>query len=320
MGIPERTVDTAVEEIPGRDLVVFPDGPPRAARNHLLHELLPPPATLSPPATAVAWERRKALLLSQIREHVLPDVETAPETTVPRLPHEVREGPGWTEVKLVSGDGTPLRGLMFRPKEAQKKYPGLLYIAAEGENQQSIGRTLTRVRQSSNAVVLIVFPRGVSDRPWDDMFRRTAMRNAIVIGHTTESLRLADALTAARALMNDTQVDRARVTVLGRRAAAGLALYTAILRPEVAQVALLEAPATHKDNPVFLHVLRHTDLAEAAALVLPRRVAFIGGMPEAFRFTKEIAAVTGNLKQVGVTMSIEGLVEGRTGHGFAAGW
>jgi cephalosporin-C deacetylase-like acetyl esterase len=152
------------------------------------------------------------------------------------------------------------------------------------------------------------------------MFRRTALRNAISVGHTVDSLRLADAIRAVRVVMKDPQVDPGRVTVFGRRSSAGLAIYAAILLPEISQVAVMEAPSTHKEAPIFLNVLQYTDLPEVAALLLPRTLAFVGDMPDAYALTRDIARIVKKEHQVMETMSIEGLLEGKLHHSFPAGW
>ena len=320
MGIPERPIDLAVEETDPRDLVVFPTGAPADASNYLLPELLSPPATLMAPATREAWETRKQALLADLREHVLVDVADVLRRAPGQLLAASGSEQGWSEGSLEGDSGIPIRLQVNRPQDLKPGRPALLYVASEGETTSSIARALMSVRASHTAVVVIVYPRGVSATPWDETFRRQAMRNAIVIGQTVDSMRLRDVIEATHAVLNDPQVNRNRVVVCGKGVSAGLALYAAILVPEVAEVVLIDPPESHRQGPYFLNVLRYTDLPEAAALLAPRRVNFFGRIPAAYSLTQQLYALSGQPSHVFLTMSLEGVLNGRYDHGFASGW
>jgi hypothetical protein len=107
--------------------------------------------------------------------------------------------------------------------------------------------------------------------------------------------------------------------VAGRGTSGALALYAAILDPRIAQVTMLEAPESHLAGPVFLEVLRYTDLPEAAALIAPRHLTFYSRMPAAYAYTQRIYRLLGQASNIGVTMQLEGVVEGRYDHGFTSG-
>ena len=73
------------------------------------------------------------------------------------------------------------------------------------------------------------------------------------------------------------------------------------------------------EGPIFLNVLRHTDLPEAAALLAPRHLNFYGRMPAAFELTRELYGLHGMAGHVFLAMSLEGPLMGRYDHGFASG-
>ena len=58
----------------------------------------------------------------------------------------------------------------------------------------------------------------------------------------------------------------------GKGEAAGLVLYAALFEPDVARLDLWHPPASHRDGPVFLNVLRVLDVPQAVALAFPRQV------------------------------------------------
>jgi pimeloyl-ACP methyl ester carboxylesterase len=125
-------------------------------------------------------------------------------------------------------------------------------------------------------------------------------------GRTVDSMRLWDVLRAAEVLRGWSQ---GKVTVFGRGVSGALGLYAALLDPKIDQVMLLDPPASHRQGPIFLNVMRHLDLPEAAARLAPRPLIFFGHRPEAY------AKVASHL-----TMSIEPALRGRFDHNFGAGW
>ena len=82
---------------------------------------------------------------------------------------------------------------------------------------------------------------------------------------------------------------------------------------------LMEPPSSHVLGPIFLNILRYTDLPEAAALVAPRRLSFYGRMPEAFDYTRHVYALYGKADHLFLAMNIEAVLEGRYDHNFTSG-
>src|SRR5690606_5483381 len=111
----------------------------------------------------------------------------------------------------------------------------------------------------------------------------------------------------------------ARITVVGRGVSGILGLYASILDPTILQVLLFEPPQSHREGPVFLNILRHTDLPEAAALLAPRRLLFYGHMPSAYGHTEHLYRLQGADSRLSVAMNIEQVATGNYGYGMASG-
>ena len=169
------------------------------------------------------------------------------------------------------------------------------------------------------SVRLIVFPRGVSEAPWDREVWRDMQRNAMFVGHTVDSMRLCDVLVGVEALRRDEGVDPSRIMVLGAAGSGVLGLYAAILDPQIAQAMLINPPVTHADAPIFLNALRYTDLPEAAALMAPRHLTFYGRMPAEYEYTRHVYALYGKSANLARAMNVQAVVEGRYDHNFASG-
>ncbi|MEZ5354929.1 MAG: hypothetical protein R2762_20020, partial [Bryobacteraceae bacterium] len=191
---------------------------------------------------------------------------------------------------------------------------------SEGEDPRAIDALLRGVNSRNNSVRAAIYPRGVGEISWDKSFWKDTLRNAMHTGLTVDMMRLWDVQRGIEALRAESQVDPARIMVMGSGVSGALALYAAILDPAVAQVTLIDPPESHLHGPVFLNVMRHTDLPEAAALLAPRRLNFYARMPAAYELTRRLYALQGKPDHVFLTMQIEGVLEGRYDHGYASGF
>lgn len=312
---PDRKLQMAYINEPSENLAVYAGRPPEDARNFRLHEFFVPTAKLAEHATPAAWEKRRAAVLADLRAKVFPQMPTGETVTVERLPKGPDSVPGYEELRVTARGRLAVRALVRRPKAASP-VPALVLVAAEGDSPKSLDSLLRSVNARDAAVRMLVFPEGLG---WDRGDTTGANRQAMQVGETVESIRLAGVLMAIAALRKEASVDAARILVAGRGTSGALALYAAILDPRVAQVLLIDPPESHVAGPVFLNVLRYTDLPEAAALVAPRRLTFYNRMPAAYAYTERLYKLTGQGARIGVSMHIEGVLEGRYDHGFTSG-
>jgi hypothetical protein len=80
------------------------------------------------------------------------------------------------------------------------------------------------------------------------------------------------------------------VAVYGQGYTAPLAVYAALLEPQISEIVLADCPTSHEDpqTPEFLGILRNGDLPHNLALVYPRTITFVGKMPEEFTWTRQL--------------------------------
>jgi cephalosporin-C deacetylase-like acetyl esterase len=291
MKIPERKLDIDYSDAPGEQLAVFAGKPPADAMNHRIHETFTTRPASGRFADVSAWERRRSELLPAIQKLLPVSVE----------------------------DGVPLRTEVFRPSKSEGRLPGLLYIASDGEDMAYIRGVLSGVNRRNESIRMVVWPRGIGEVPWPRSFWKDTLRNAMHLGETVDSMRLRDVLRAFERLRADSGVDPNRIMVLGKGVSGALGLYAAILEPRIHQVMLIDPPSTHREGPIFLNIMRHTDLSEAAALLAPRRLNFYGHMPPAFEYTKHVYELYGKPQHLFLAMNIEYVLTGRYDHGMASG-
>ncbi|HWQ53722.1 MAG TPA: acetylxylan esterase [Bryobacteraceae bacterium] len=292
MGTPDRKLDMAYTNAPDETLAVFPSGPPADAKNYLVHETFTTRPPSPPFKTVAAWETRRKQLIQDLKANVFAHLAKAEEIGPARI--SVRKAP-----------------------QGREKVPGLLYIASDGEDDRAINLTLSQVQ---NAVRVVVRPIGIGEVPWDKTFGRDTLRNAMHVGQTVDSIRLAHVMEGVATLRRDPAVDPRKIMVMGAGVSGTLGLYAAILDPEVAQVMLIDPPVTHAQGPLFLNVMRYTDLPEAAALIAPRPLTFYARVPAQYEYARHIYGLYGKSGHFFRAMNIHRVLEGRYDHNFGSGY
>ncbi|MEX2260330.1 MAG: acetylxylan esterase [Bryobacteraceae bacterium] len=291
MKVAERKLDMDYSDAPPEQLSVFGGSPPADAINFRIQESFTTRAAPGKFASLSAWESRKTQLLAEVRK---------------LLPQQ-------------SGDGVTIRTEVRKPKQVDKKLPGLLYIASDGEDLAYINDLLRGASRLNESIRMIVWPRGVGEVPWPRSFWKDTLRNAMHTGQTVDSMRLRDVLAAFQQLRETEGVDPERIMVVGKGVSGAIGLYAAILDPRVHQAMLMDPPSSHREGPIFLNIMRHTDLPEAAALLAPRRLNFYGQMPPAFEYTRHVYQLHGKPEHLFVAMNIEYVLMGRYDHNMASG-
>jgi len=116
----------------------------------------------------------------------------------------------------------------------------------------------------------------------------TLGRSYPLLGHTLPERQVYD-LIQAMALLRE-QFPGVPLSVYGRGKTAVLAIYAALVDELVQEIILADPPETHEDpeTPEFLGVLRVGDLPENLALLYPRPITFVGALPAAYAWTREV--------------------------------
>ncbi len=312
--VPNRDIDVSFDEVPPEDLAVFGGSPPEDALNYRVHELFIPAPPEPRFQSAEQWERRRTELLATLRERVFGafPVDARALTVLPG--RDSAEG-GFESIEILAESGVRVRTLYRAAPEPGG--PALLWVASDGEDFVATRDTLRQIAGASKNAVMIVYPRGVGEVPWTKKRWKDMQRNAMHVGRTVDSMRLWDVLQAVKLLRGKSE--NAEVVVAGIGRSAGLSLYAGILDERISQVILFDPPTTHRAAPIFLDVLRYTDLPEAAALMAPRRVTFYGRVPEPYEATRKIFELLGEGGKLSLTMSLEGALNGRFHHRFPSG-
>jgi hypothetical protein len=116
----------------------------------------------------------------------------------------------------------------------------------------------------------------------------TARRMYPLLGETLPERQVSDLLAAVALLRQEPLTGP--VAVYGQGYTASLAIYAGLLDPQITEIVLADAPTSHEDpkTPEFLGVLRVGDLPHNLALAYPRTITFVGAMPEAYAWTRQL--------------------------------
>jgi hypothetical protein len=100
--------------------------------------------------------------------------------------------------------------------------------------------------------------------------------------------------------------DRSTVAVFGEGETAPLAIYAALLDESISEIVIANPPASHEDpeTPEFLGILRTGDLPHNLALAWPRPITFIGNVPDAYEWTRQIYEKLGSGDRIRVIPNI----------------
>jgi dienelactone hydrolase len=133
--------------------------------------------------------------------------------------------------------------------------------------------------------------RGSYSTAWtDESPPNYVARSHALLGRTVDEGRVWDVASTARALGQGKGT--ARIRVVGQGQAGVIAAYAALFEPSINEVVIIDPPASHKDGPIFLNVLRVLDIPEALGLLAPDvKLTLIGAKDEAFDRTEQLYKV-----------------------------
>ena len=140
-----------------------------------------------------------------------------------------------------------------------------------------------------------VAPRGVGPTAWDQSEREQThiRRRFMLLGQTRDGMQVWDARRAVQAVRSLEGVDDVPLWLQGERVMAGVALYASLFEPGIARLDLWDLPASHREGPTFLNVLRFLDMPQAVAMAAERSQVRVYGDESAWQYPKQVADALG---------------------------
>ena len=160
------------------------------------------------------------------------------------------------------------------------------WLVVLGEDEPLAERPEWLAKAVGDAPVLLVSPRNSGATRWQDPAPFYIQRSLPLLGQTVDTGRLTDVLAASAQALNAER--GAKWNIIGRGRAGVIAAYAALLEPRLSEVAAIDPPASHRDGPIFLNVLRVLDVPEAFGLLAPRALTIATAQATAFDRTQSL--------------------------------
>jgi dienelactone hydrolase len=272
--------DADFKPLPGADLRVFAELP-KDEINSKVDEVFVPLAKVALPEAGKFDDWKKGLM-KELREKSFRQFpERVPQGRLLKQISDAGAGfPAETEA------GIKLR-VVYNDAEKPGQSPNILVL----EQDDGPNGAPPWSEDVLPGEIFTVSPRGHGISEWTRKNPPNYVeRSHALLGHTVDERRVYDTIAMFRhyrALAKDQSWQLA-----GRGQAGVIAAYAALFEPDVSAVVLKDPPASHRDGPIFLNVLRVLDVPEALGLLAPRPLT-IYSSDKAFDRTAEIYKLAG---------------------------
>ncbi len=256
--------------------------------NSRIQELLVPRATLARPAGRAAWETKRQEVLRALREVVFRNRPAVRWSKVAAGEHGA--------AVLETEPGIRIGVISYVPESDGPKQDAILLVASGGDTEDGGMWNFMKAYPFAGYASSRhqVWPRGIgADHRWNWNRNRRYQRSAMLLGRTVDEMRLHDVLCAVDYLASRPDFSGRGLTLAGRGEAGIIAAYAALLDERVTRVILKDPPASHTTGPLFLNVLRYTDIPQALALLAPRELVFLSEPAAEFDYTRDIYELQG---------------------------
>jgi len=134
-------------------------------------------------------------------------------------------------------------------------------------------KSLANMLKMNSWGMAYVCPRGVGPTAWDQSERKQThhRRRFMLLGQTLDGMRVWDVRRTLRGLRSISGYEKTPIWCQAERGMSGIALYATLFeRHIVKRVDLYDLPASHRNGPTFLNVLRKTDIPLTVAFAAQR--------------------------------------------------
>ncbi len=251
--------------------------------------LMPRPSLPDLPADENTWQDYQQQQLRRLRELTFRNV---PIDFTPQ-PEEIRSDGGPRGARLdsyhfTSSDGVSVRIQTSRPTSADGKLPFLAFPVQPDARSSFGGGGASRPGGRPDLARAAVEVRNSGATSVGPGYLWTARRMYPLLGQTLPERQVHDLLAAAALLRNQPEVEA--VSLYGRGYTAPVAIYAGLLDPQVRELILADLPASHEEGetPEFLGILQVGDLPHNLSLFYPRPITFVGEIPPAYQWVRDV--------------------------------
>jgi dienelactone hydrolase len=276
---------------------------PDDANNKTIHESFVKPGHVEMPSSpAVArewWKGQREAWMGELRSRVFGGWPAAPPDLNVRPAGDVTfDGLRLRAFDFTSEEGIELRAWLLTAARVAKPAPvvltaldeagwrewcadlgpefaGPLGLSHPPKRDDAKFRQNRRVLEANGWAFAAVAPRGIGPTRWADAGTPADIqirRRFALVGQTLDGQRVWDVRRALAVLRGVPDLKESPLWLQGKGDMAAVALYAGLFEPDLARFDLWHLPASHKQGPALLNVLKILDVPQAVALALPRTV------------------------------------------------
>lgn len=303
---------TGEKPFPPAALKVF-DTLPTDQRNTTAHEWFVPLGQPPVPQTLAAWETQRRALLKDVAHQSFRGITSAGPLDAQWIAAETHEGQRLRVLEFTAEENLRVRALVLDSAvEGPVTSMVLEVVDDEGWSRwlAERGRPFSKTLEAQNIrpplptkraplaapaqgeLHVVVSPRGWGSQAWEtDAKTQTHLpRRFVLTGTTVDEGRIWDVRRTVQAL-GELLSAEAPLILQGEGPAAGIALYAGVFEPSVTRLQLRRLPATHRQGPLLMGVLKTLDVPQTAALFLPRPLVLADVTAADWEWTRAVAAL-----------------------------
>lgn len=287
---PRPVLDDVTDFVePEENLLVFGGKLPSNDTMMQMDERLVKRAEVPLPASEAQWQTHQKDAFAKLRQTTFRNL---PKDFTPRLRDKLadggtREGDVYGTRVFETTDGLTLAIKTRSPQSNSGPLPVVIFAVQPEAHSTFTGGGASRPAFRPEFASAGVEVRNTAATSVGPGYLWTLRRVYPLLGHSLPERQVHDLLAGA-ALMRQEPLTGS-MAAYGQGETAALAIYAALLDPQISEL-ILEAPPASHTNPStaeFLGILRTGDLPQNLALLYPRPITFIGSVPPAYEWTKK---------------------------------
>ncbi len=280
---------------PEENLLVFSGQLPENDTMMRMDERLVKTAEPAMPRSEAEWLSQRENALAAMRRTTFRNLPADP---APRLRDQLadggtRDGDVYGSLVFDTGDGLTLavKTRHFRDgpgPDGPGPVPTVVFAVPDDARSTFTGGGASRPGIAPEFASAAVEVRNTGATSVGPGYLWTLRRMYPLVGHSLPERQIHDLLAGAALVRRDPATGPMALYGKGRTAA--LAIYAALLDPEVDELILDSPPESHAspETGELLGILRIGDLPQNLALLYPRPITFVGTMPPAYEWTKQL--------------------------------
>ncbi len=185
------------------------------------------------------------------------------------------------------------------PKVAENQSARIWLVVLNADDPEGVLPDWTKEIVPNGQSVAVLSPRGCgATLKWTQKNPPNYVERAhALLGRTVDAGRVWDIQAVSRTLHETDSAERT-IAVVGKGRAGVLGAYAALNELSIAQVIAVEPPASHREGPHFLGVMKVLDIPDALGLLAPKQLTLVGAKDAAFDRTVTAFKAAGYARRV----------------------